>query len=119
MDDTKAGTVSNLLEGCASIQRDLNRMEQQADRNLMQFNKVKSRVLQLGTTPGGATNCYAERGLGVLVGIKLNISQRASAAKANGILDCTRRSVDSRSRSDSSTLLSTEEATPRVLCPLL
>lgn len=42
------GTVVDLLEGWATIQKELNRMERWADRkdwNLMQFNKEKCRAL--------------------------------------------------------------------------
>jgi len=35
-------------EGHAAIQRDLNRLEKWADRNLMQLKKDKSKVLHLG-----------------------------------------------------------------------
>ncbi|KAK4827590.1 LOW QUALITY PROTEIN: hypothetical protein QYF61_019492 [Mycteria americana] len=38
-DDTKLGAVADRPEGCAAIQRDLNRLEKWADRNLRKFNK--------------------------------------------------------------------------------
>ncbi|PKU27391.1 rna-directed dna polymerase from mobile element jockey-like [Limosa lapponica baueri] len=47
---TKLGGVADTAEGCAAIQRDLNRLEKWTDRNLMQFNK-KFEVLHLGTAP--------------------------------------------------------------------
>ena len=62
VDDTNLGGVADTPEGCATIQRDLNRPEKRTDRNVMQFNKGKCKVLHLGRKkpmhqcrPGGQT----------------------------------------------------------------
>jgi len=71
-------------EGCVAIQRNLNRLEKRADRNLMKFNQEKCKVQYLRRNKlmyhyiPGATQLersFAEKGMGVLVDVKLNMSQ--------------------------------------------
>jgi len=51
-DDTKLGEVADTSEGCAAIQRNLDKLESWVQRNPMKLNKGKCRVLHLGgTTP--------------------------------------------------------------------
>jgi len=108
-DDTKLEGPVDTPAGCAAIQRDLDRLESWAKRNLMKFNKGKCRVLHLGRNNPmlmyrlGADllqSSSAERDLGDLVDNSLTMSQQCALAvkKANGILGCIKKSVGSRSR---------------------
>ncbi|GAB0188721.1 mitochondrial enolase superfamily member 1 [Grus japonensis] len=108
-DDTKLGGVADTPEHCTTIQRDLDRVENWAERNQMKFNKGKCMVLHLGKNNprdqyrlgidllGSST---AEKDLGVLVNDELSMGQQCAllAKKANGILGCIKKSVASRSR---------------------
>ena len=47
-DDTKLGGVVDTPDGCNAIQRDLDRLEEWANRNLVKFDKGKCKVLHLG-----------------------------------------------------------------------
>ena len=106
-DSTKLGGVADAPEGHAAIQRDLDRLEKWADRNLMQYNKGKYKVLHLGRNNPrhqymlGATqleSSLAEKGLRILVDTKLNVRWKCALAakKANGILGCIGQNITRR-----------------------
>ncbi|KAK4830060.1 hypothetical protein QYF61_008398 [Mycteria americana] len=82
-DDKKLRGVADTAEGHAAIQRDLDRLEKWSNRNLMNFNKEKFKVLHQGRNNSrhqymlGATqlkSSLAENDSGVLVDTKLNRS---------------------------------------------
>ncbi|CAM5107964.1 unnamed protein product [Eretmochelys imbricata] len=108
-DDTKLGGEVDMLEGRDRIQRDLDKLEDWAKRNLMRFNNDKCRVLhlgrknpmhryKLGTKWLGSSS--AEKDLGATVDKKLDMSQQCAlvAKKAKGILGCISRGIASRLR---------------------
>ena len=81
-DDTKLGGVADTPEGCVAIQRDVDRLEKWADRNLMKFNEGKCKVCTWGRTTPCISTCWgpisslAEKDLGVLVDTRLDMSQQ-------------------------------------------
>ena len=82
--------MANSPECCGAIQKDLDRLESWAVRNLMKFNKGKRRYrLEADVLEKSS----AERDLVVLVDIRLTMSQQCAlvAKKANGILRVFRR----------------------------
>ncbi|CAM5115817.1 unnamed protein product [Eretmochelys imbricata] len=108
-DDTKLGGEVDMLEGRDRIQRDLDKLEDWAKRNLMQFNKDKCRVLHLGRKnpvhlyrlgTKWLWQQFCRKGPRVTVDKKLDMSQQCAlvAKKANGILGCISRGIASRSR---------------------
>uniref|UniRef100_A0A670HPH4 Gypsy retrotransposon integrase-like protein 1 n=1 Tax=Podarcis muralis TaxID=64176 RepID=A0A670HPH4_PODMU len=108
-DDTKLGGVANTPEDRITLQNDLDRLENWAKTNKMNFNREKCKVLHLGKKNErhkykmGDTwleSSTCEKDLGVLVDHKLDMSQQCDAAakKANAILGCINRSIASRSR---------------------
>ncbi|KAK4832702.1 hypothetical protein QYF61_025163 [Mycteria americana] len=105
-DDTKLSGEVDILEGRATLQEDLDRLEEWANKTLMKFNKDKCKVLHLGKhNPGvqhrlGSTwlgSSSVERDLGVLVDNKLNMSEQCAAAakKANRMLGCINKGITS------------------------
>ncbi|KAK4816876.1 LOW QUALITY PROTEIN: hypothetical protein QYF61_024518 [Mycteria americana] len=97
-DYIKPGGTADAPDGCGAIQRDLNRLEKWASRNLMKFNKGKCEVTYLGRNNPICRCGLAEKDLEVLVD-KWNMSQpSALVANANNILGYIRNSAASRSR---------------------
>jgi len=129
-DDTKLGGVVDTPAGCAAIQRDLDRLESWAERNLMKFNKGKCGVLHLGrnnpcTSTGLGWTCWRaalRRGtFGVLVEDRLTMNQQCAlvAKKANGILGYIEECGQQDEGGSPSPLLCPSEAPSGVLCPVL
>ncbi|KAK4825406.1 LOW QUALITY PROTEIN: hypothetical protein QYF61_027172 [Mycteria americana] len=108
-DDTKLSGEVNTSEGRATLQEDLDRLEEWANKNLMRFNKDKCEVLHLGKhNPGvqhnlGSTrlgSSFVERDLAVPVDDKLNMSEECAAAakKGNRMLGCINKGITSRDK---------------------
>ncbi|KGL78426.1 hypothetical protein N309_02039, partial [Tinamus guttatus] len=89
--------------------RDLDRLDNWAVKNLMQFNKAKCKVLHLGKNNPRhqdrlgtdlLESSSAERDLGIMMDDKLTMRKQCGlvAKKARGILGCVKKSISSRSR---------------------
>lgn len=79
--DTKLGVVADMPYCCTAVQKNLNKLGKEADRNLMVFNKCS--VLHLERKTSGSRTresnqmerSFAEKDLRVLVDTKLNVRQ--------------------------------------------
>ncbi|KAJ7414532.1 rna-directed dna polymerase from mobile element jockey-like [Pitangus sulphuratus] len=102
-DDTEVDT----LEWRVTLQEELDRLAEWANKNLIKFNKDKCKILHLGQHNPGLQHSLGssqlgsssvEAGLGVLKNHKLNIREQgaASAKKDNRILSCINKDVTSR-----------------------
>ena len=98
--DTKLGGAVNTLQGRAAIQRDFDKLEKWADRNVTKFNKGKYKVLHVGWDKLMQRYRHPPVILVVLEGKKWNMSQQCDlvAGKANSVLGCISKTVASRSR---------------------
>ncbi|GAB0187935.1 mitochondrial enolase superfamily member 1 [Grus japonensis] len=124
-DDTKLSGEVDTLEGRATLQEDLDRLEEWANKNLMKDNNI----LDLGKTNPGAQHrlgstwlesSSVERDLGVLVDNKLNMSEECAAAakKANRMWGCINKGITNRDK-EVIIPLSACQAIPGILCSVL
>jgi len=108
-DDTRLWRAVDTAEGWDAIHRDLDRLEQWAQVNLMRFNKSKCKVLHLSQSNphyqyklrDERIECRpAKRDLGVLMDEKLDMSLQCvlTAQKTNCIQGCIKKTMISRLR---------------------
>ncbi|GAB0206165.1 mitochondrial enolase superfamily member 1 [Grus japonensis] len=129
-DDTKLGGAANTSEGCAAIQRDLDRLESWAERNPMKFNKGKCRVLhleknnprhqyRLGVVLLGSS--AAEKDLGVLGDNKLSMTSNVPSWPRRPMVPGVHEEECGQQVEGGSPppLLCPAEATSGVVCPVL
>uniref|UniRef100_A0A803JYA6 Reverse transcriptase domain-containing protein n=1 Tax=Xenopus tropicalis TaxID=8364 RepID=A0A803JYA6_XENTR len=106
-DDTKLYRPVNSIQDVTSLQQDLDQLAIWAAKWQMRFNVDKCKVMHLGcknmqapyTLNGTALGkSIMEKDLGVLVDNKLGCSKQcqAAAARANKVLSCIKRGIDSR-----------------------
>uniref|UniRef100_A0A803K1Z4 Reverse transcriptase domain-containing protein n=1 Tax=Xenopus tropicalis TaxID=8364 RepID=A0A803K1Z4_XENTR len=106
-DDTKLCRPVNSIQDVTSLQQDLDQLAIWAAKWQMRFNVDKCKVMHLGcknmqapyTLNGTALGkSIMEKDLGVLVDNKLGCSKQcqAAAARANRVLSCIKRGIDSR-----------------------
>ncbi|GAB0184817.1 mitochondrial enolase superfamily member 1 [Grus japonensis] len=128
-DDTKLSGEVHTLEGRAILKEDLDRLEEWANKNLMNFNKDKCKVLhlakhnprvhhRLGYTQLGSNS--VERDLVVLVDNKLNMSEECAAVakQANRMLGCMNQNITIRDK-EVTIPLSACHATSGIWCSVL
>lgn len=98
--------VADTPEGLTAIQTDLSALEKWVDRILVRFNnKEKCKVLHVRRnrpthkcrleSAAQPESCLVGKALGVLMNIKLNISQQCDldATQTNGKLGCVRQVI--------------------------
>ncbi|KAK4826464.1 hypothetical protein QYF61_009191 [Mycteria americana] len=103
-DDTKLEWPANMLEDRAAVKGDPEKLEEWANRNLMQFNSTHTRkrrapaMTQPGDELAGEQLCG--KGPGVMTNGELQVSQQhaLSVKMANSILGCMNSSIARRSQ---------------------
>ncbi|PKU31259.1 hypothetical protein llap_18436 [Limosa lapponica baueri] len=105
--DPKLRGQADTRDGCAAIERDLNRLEKWPDRNLLEFNRGECQVLHLGrNNPVHQSRAgdqlagkeLSRRELGVPGERQAEYEAAHAAINVNSILSCIRESIPSKSR---------------------
>lgn len=100
--------VADTSEGCATLQKDLNRWERWTEKNIVKFNKGKfnlqRQVLHLGKNnpmhQHNLKSSFARIDLGILVYKNLSMSQQCilGAKETNGALGHIMKSAANRAK---------------------